>query len=329
MFPMRDVESCEGREPRAIAFERHERGIFRNQLSDSKGEYMSYLTPFTANGGSVLPPRNVMSAGQFLQSPNKRFRLIYQPDENLALYDGDKTVWVADSNSAYATQLIYKWQAVTAPQVFMNYSLVLNDFSRQRIWQTTNSDVSGGDKNFDNVAVRTHLQVQDDGNMVIVESAPLWTTSGLPLLYGQPSYIFPPGTYLEPGKIYTVGSYGVVFQGDGNLVVYGPGSSVVWASYTQGKGGTTCVMQGDGNLVIYNAAGVALWHTHTAGNPDAVLSLQLNGRFTITQPRPVWARFGYTPSIRARKVYYPDNSDPLTHSTKPFPTQIGTIGYEF
>jgi hypothetical protein len=41
------------------------------------------FTPFTANGSSVLPPRNLMSAGQFLQSPNKRFRLVYQPDENL------------------------------------------------------------------------------------------------------------------------------------------------------------------------------------------------------------------------------------------------------
>ena len=110
---------------------------------------------------------------------------------------------------------------------------------------------------------------------------------------------------------------------------YGPNSSTVWASYTQGKGGTFCVMQNDGNLVIYNASGAAIWHTHTGGNPDAVLSLQPSGRLTITQARPVWARFGYTPSILARKVYYPNNADPMTNSTKPYPTQIGTIGYEF
>jgi hypothetical protein len=30
MFPVRDVESCEGREPQAIAFERHESGILRD-----------------------------------------------------------------------------------------------------------------------------------------------------------------------------------------------------------------------------------------------------------------------------------------------------------
>lgn len=41
MFPMRDVESCEGHEPRAIAFERHESGILREQSFDSIGEKMT------------------------------------------------------------------------------------------------------------------------------------------------------------------------------------------------------------------------------------------------------------------------------------------------
>ncbi|OCX19502.1 hypothetical protein BBI10_13915 [Pseudomonas graminis] len=38
---MRDVESCEGHEPRAIAFERHECGIFRTQSFDSIGKKMA------------------------------------------------------------------------------------------------------------------------------------------------------------------------------------------------------------------------------------------------------------------------------------------------
>jgi hypothetical protein len=40
MFPMRDVESCEGHEPRAIAIERHESGILRDKSFDSIGEKM-------------------------------------------------------------------------------------------------------------------------------------------------------------------------------------------------------------------------------------------------------------------------------------------------
>jgi hypothetical protein len=37
---MWDVESCEGHEPRAIAFERHESGILRDNSFDSIGEKM-------------------------------------------------------------------------------------------------------------------------------------------------------------------------------------------------------------------------------------------------------------------------------------------------
>lgn len=38
MFPLRNVESCEGHEPRTIACERHERGMFRYPAFDSIGE---------------------------------------------------------------------------------------------------------------------------------------------------------------------------------------------------------------------------------------------------------------------------------------------------
>ena len=44
MFSMRDVESCEDLEPRAIAFERHESGILRDKSFDSIGEKMDIQT---------------------------------------------------------------------------------------------------------------------------------------------------------------------------------------------------------------------------------------------------------------------------------------------
>ena len=72
------------------------------------------MTPFTNNGSSVLPPRYIMSVGQYLESPNKRFRLIFQADQNFVMYENGKAVWVADSTSAYASQNIYKWEAVAA-----------------------------------------------------------------------------------------------------------------------------------------------------------------------------------------------------------------------
>ncbi len=54
-------------------------------------------------------------------------------------------------------------------------------------------------------------------------------------------------------------------QTDGNLVLYGPSSSVVWASGTNGHPGARLVIQNDGNLVIYSGS-TPLWATGTSGH---------------------------------------------------------------
>lgn len=65
MFPVRDVESCEGREPRSIAFERHECGILRKQSFDSKVTKMEpvvmgskfFSGPVGANYQPIVTPQ--------------------------------------------------------------------------------------------------------------------------------------------------------------------------------------------------------------------------------------------------------------------------------
>ncbi|MDI2590010.1 putidacin L1 family lectin-like bacteriocin [Pseudomonas sp. 681] len=261
---------------------------------------MSYtMTPFTGSGTAILPPRHVMSVNQFLQSPNKRYRLIFQEDQNLVMYDGDKAAWVADASSAYAGQMTYKWKAVERPEVFMNYGLVVNDFLRQRIWQTTNTIPPGGDKYFDIAAQRSYLQLQDDGNLVIIDSTVFWASnSAIPVTPDQPAIIIPAGTTLEVDKRYVSGGTTLIFQSDGNLVVSNGPLGVLWASWTQNKGATRAVMQTDGNFVIYNASNVPLWQTGTAGQPNAYARIQTNGSFSIAAELPAWARFGYTPTLK-------------------------------
>lgn len=58
------------------------------------------------------------------------------------------------------------------------------------------------------------------------------------------------------------GAY-VVFQTDGNLVVYDGNGSVRWSPNTYDKGARSLVLQRDGNLVIYNGSDSALWATGT------------------------------------------------------------------
>ncbi len=86
------------------------------------------------------------------------------------------------------------------------------------------------------------------------------------------------------------GEYRLVMQGDGNLVIYGPGAAL-WATGTNGGSDRTLAMQGDGNLVIYNGAGQALWNTATGGTPGTSLALQDDGNLVLYAPGgAIWSR---------------------------------------
>ena len=78
------------------------------------------------------------------------------------------------------------------------------------------------------------------------------------------------------------GRFCLVFQGDGNLVLYDTQSNWrgVWDSRSWGRATTGCFFQGDGNLVIYNGS-QPIWSSNTWGNPNAILSVEDNGRAVI------------------------------------------------
>jgi peptidoglycan hydrolase-like protein with peptidoglycan-binding domain len=87
-----------------------------------------------------------------------------------------------------------------------------------------------------------------------------------------------PNEVLQPqldGQDKTVGRGQVqlVFQIDGNLVLYGPNKQVIWASGTNKRGISRLIMQPDGNLVIYGNDSQPKWSSNTAGHPGAFLEV--------------------------------------------------------
>lgn len=82
-------------------------------------------------------------------------------------------------------------------------------------------------------------------------------------------------------------------QNDANLVVYGPGSKVLWASNTYGHLPTPwfMAMQTDGNLVVYDTEESPFWASNTAGNPGAWVSMQSDGNLVIYSAagKAIWA----------------------------------------
>lgn len=72
----------------------------------------------------------------------------------------------------------------------------------------------------------------------------------------------PAGATLWPGDSVTSnnGQFQLVMQGDGNLVEYGIGGRVLWASGTSGRPGAFTQVRANGTLaIVYNNVRVALW----------------------------------------------------------------------
>jgi hypothetical protein len=78
------------------------------------------------------------------------------------------------------------------------------------------------------------------------------------------------------------GAHYLWMQSDGNFVLYHVGVGAIWATLTQGKGGTNAVMQADGNLVVY-AGGSPIYQTGTSGSQTVPyhLALQNDGNLVI------------------------------------------------
>ncbi|QIH09502.1 MULTISPECIES: putidacin L1 family lectin-like bacteriocin [unclassified Pseudomonas] len=273
--------------------------------------------PFAQNGTSTLLPKREMTWNQYLDSPNKRFRLILQADSNLVLYDGQTAVWSAQANQPY-TQYGNKVYENTPTSFYILYYAVLKDREHVRTWSTFNSTPPNRDETA--AAERTYLRVQDDGNIVITDSISVWSSNpAIPQSPGaEDSIIIPPGT-LERDKKYVAGGTTFIFQTDGNLVISNGPLGVLWASWTQNKGAERAVMQTDGNLVIYGPNNTPLWNSGTAGHPGAFLRVQANGNLSIVKEQPVWARFGYTPTLVPKNVFYFDNSTWTTKNFWTFP----------
>jgi hypothetical protein len=64
--------------------------------------------------------------------------------------------------------------------------------------------------------------------------------------------------YFAPGTTMTARKTTLIFQTDGNLVVYDENGAARWASNTDGRG-AYARFQSDGNLVVYDSARRAVW----------------------------------------------------------------------
>ena len=178
--------------------------------------------------------------GESVYSPAGRYHLTMQTDGNLVEYNrAGVGVWASETSAAGSTAIMQS-----------DGNVVVYDASHTALWASDTSGHPGGS-----------LRLRDTGQLR-VESA-----SGA-LLWAGPAELVP-GRQLTLGQTLRspTGAYRLTLQSDGNLVEYGPGDAVVWATGT--STGDRLIMQGDGNLVLYDNADSPLWASNTSGRPGA------------------------------------------------------------
>jgi len=77
------------------------------------------------------------------------------------------------------------------------------------------------------------------------------------------------------------GKYRLVYQWDGNLVLYDDNDVVMWASNTAATSPGRAAMQSDGNFVVYDSNWTSVWASGTVGNSGAYLLVQNDGNVVI------------------------------------------------
>lgn len=101
------------------------------------------------------------------------------------------------------------------------------------------------------------------------------------------------GGFLAPGmsRYSSDGRFLLIYQTDGNLVLYQGGVTPIWSIQRQVSSPGYAVMQSDGNLVTYNSTGLPYWASNTYGSSGASLFVQSDGNVVIYKTNwvPIWA----------------------------------------
>ena len=218
--------------------------------------------------GDDMQPGEVLLPGQSIVSANGRYTFVYQGDGNLVLYGPGGALWNTGTGGTTAGVCIMQGDG----------NLVIYRPGSRPVWSSGSAGSPG-----------SRLVVQDDANVVIYrpDGSAAWSTNtGLPAGPSASGDDMQPGEVLLPGQsiVSANGRYTFVYQGDGNLVLYGPGGAL----WNTGTGGTTagvCIMQGDGNLVIYRPPGAEVaWSSGSAGSPGSRLVVQDDANVVIYRP---------------------------------------------
>ena len=230
---------------------------------------------------------NSMVRGQKYVSESGNHYLIFQPDGNLVIY-------TADDRFFWGLQdLTKEYQQAETVQMEAGGNFVVRGPDNKQIWSALQATPDAS----------ASLTLTSDGALQLVAGGgdTLWSSTDRP--FDAPddgTFPFAAGRTLTPREKYfsKSGNHYLVFQLDGNLVVYTADDKFVWGlneitdKFQQAE---TVQMEADGNLVVRAADNTAVWSA-LQGNldPGASLSLTSKGALQIASPSRgvIWSSDG-------------------------------------
>lgn len=230
--------------------------------------------------GDRLPMGMFMAPGDSLESPDKKYKLEYKSDGNLVLSDVAGTQHWESKTAGKAPHRVF---------VQSNGDLYITGPSAVHWKGSENYGIKG-----EQYAGST-LVLGNDGRLVVRarSDSELWAAApsrGDSLLAGQ---------WMYPGDQLVSGVCRLVYQCDGNLVLYQGGNAIWWTGTCSLKSHRVRLLE-TGHLVVYNASHAPpIWTTETHGGAkaeqagDLRLKLDSSGGLTIvggTASNVLWDR---------------------------------------
>jgi hypothetical protein len=220
--------------------------------------------------GNSLSSGASLNPGDSLTSPSGTYNLIYQSDGNLVVYRDDGTpVWWSSTNGS-APGLV---------TVQTGGDVTVTDPNGNILW-SAGTDGNPGDA----------LVMQDSGALQVIGSdgTVLWDSGSGGGTLGDCGG-FGGGNTLDSGQVLCTntsmtspsGTFFLIYQDDGNFVLYRNDGTPVWWTGTDGTSAGRVSMEAGGALAVIAADGTTLWTSGTDGNPGAELTVQDDGSANI------------------------------------------------
>ncbi len=233
---------------------------------------------FVVENGKVLVP------GEFVG--NSVLKLVFQTDGNLVLYrNGSQVLWASHTQKSCAS-------ATSCSAVLQGDGNLVLYVGSTAYWNT---------RTFGQGPLRLKVtEASPYVQLINLANATVWSGVGFEITPPVSNdFVVENNMLLKPGEFWGNNVLRLIFQNDGNLVLYKNGTQVLWASHTQKSCPTqtscSAILQADGNLVLY-VGSTAYWDTRTYGKGALRLKVTDTSPYLQlidTANRSVWSGAGF------------------------------------